>query len=165
MSALETTIPILSASAAAIWGIYVFSKQQRFKRLQNLSQILQRFADNKEFLQLFNLFDQSLNINRESRQITYNEEYLTILANHSSENKLQFLVLLEEVALYAKSFEVDRDYAIHLFQWHFYYVYNNPNTSNAFWENLGGQIEIHEPYWEYQKSFSLHCNPVKSYRL
>jgi len=164
MNTLIATIPIITAIAAAIWGIYVFNKQQKFKRLQNLSLILQRFGDKKEFLELFNLCDQSINIDRQNKQITYNQDYLDKLANENSGNKLQFLVLLEEVALYAKSFEVDKDYAAHLFQWHFYYVYNNPKTSEAFWRNLGGLVETKEQYWSYQKAFSSYCNPVKSYR-
>lgn len=161
MNTLITTIPIISAVAAAIWGIYVFNKQQKFKRLQNLSLILQRFGDKKEFINLFNLCDQSIdNIDKQTRQITYNADYLNILMKENAENKLQFLVLLEEVALYAKSFEVDRDYAVHLFQWHFYFVYNNPEISRAFWENLGGVDEINKAYWEYQRSFSSFCNPI-----
>jgi hypothetical protein len=160
MDTLITNIPIITAVLAAIWGIYVFNKQQKFKRLQNLSLILQRFGDKQEFLTLFNLFDQALNIDRQRNQITYNENYLNQIVNENSERKLQFLVLLEEVALYATSFEVDRDYAVHLFQWHFYFVYNNPRTAEAFWSNLGGIEEINAPYWEYQKKFSAFCKPV-----
>jgi len=160
ISILIRNVSILIVIAAAIWGIYVFNKQQKFKRLQNLSAILQRFGDKREFVELFNLFDQSLDVDKKNKQITYNSDYLDRLANASSENKLQFLVLLEEIALYAKSFEVDRDYAVHLFQWHFYFVYNNPKTANAFWENLDGIDEINQPYWEYQKSFSIFCKPI-----
>ena len=160
MNDLLTVILISSAVATALWGIYVFNKQQKFKRLQNLSLILQRFGDKKEFLDLFNLFDQSLTIEKKSNKIIYNNDYLKKLTNVPSENKLQYLVLLEEVALYAWSFEIDRKYAVHLFQWHFYFVYNNAETSKAFWNNLGGIEEINEAYWEYQKKFSSYCHPI-----
>jgi len=164
MLSVVTTIPIFIALAAIIWGlfwaIYVFSKQQKFNRLQNLSKILQRFGDKEEIIGLFNLFDQSLeSIDRTNNQINYNNEYLNQLSETNSEVKFQFLVILEEVALYAKSFEVDRDFAVHLFQFHFYYVYVNPETSAAFWKNLGGLSESNQHYWSYQKNFSVYCKP------
>jgi hypothetical protein len=140
---------MFSAIIAAFWGIYVYNKQQRFKRLQNLSQLFQRFADKNDFLEIFSLCDESY-IDRNS----HNEVSLELLKNTSVKTKLQYLALLEEVALYASYSEVDRKYAVHLFQWHFYYIYKDLRISESFWHNLGGIKEKDKPYWQYQKHFS-----------
>ena len=141
--------------------IFVFNKQQKFKRLQNLSQLLQRFGNSTEFVDIFNSFDQSINIDHDTTELTYDQNFIEKIKELDYRSKMQFLVLLEEVALYAWSFEVDRDYAVHLFQWHFYFVYNNPKISTAFWENLGGIEETNKSYWAYQKSFAKYCKPIK----
>ncbi|MBC7554811.1 MAG: hypothetical protein H7257_12625 [Taibaiella sp.] len=154
MDSIINIIPGMSAVAAAFWGIYVYSKQQRFKRLQNLSQIFQRFADNKnDFLEIFALCDSSFP--------DYGNEEIQHLAELPAKSKLQYLALLEDVALYADYSKVDRNYAIHLFQWQFYYIYNDAVIARAFWSNLGGVEECVQSYWSYQKKFSGYCNPEK----
>src|ERR1035437_4945071 len=79
----------LIGSGIALWQ---YSKQQQFKRLQNLSAILEKFFSNDDLLTLFSLL---------------NDANSTEVRNTSREIKLKFLVLLEEVAFYAEKFEVD----------------------------------------------------------
>jgi hypothetical protein len=141
-------IPIFIQSFAiailAFWAVYIYYKQQKFKRLQNLNSILIRFGESAEFIELFDLFE---------------SENVEKLSEFSSKIKMKFLVLLEEVALYSKYSEVDKKYAIHVFQWHFYYVYNDPKLSTSFWFNIGSKSESEKPYWKYQKEFAANCNP------
>jgi len=152
MNSLITTIPIISAVAAGIWGLYIFNRQQRFKRLQNLSQIFQRFADKNDFMELFTLCDQVF-IDKS------NQSNLDELSKFSAVNKMRYLALLEEVALFSRYSEVDKEYAVYLFQWHFYYIYNDSTVSESFWKNIGEVVEKDKPYWKYQKDFSVSCNP------
>lgn len=142
----------LIGSGIALWQ---YSKQQQFKRLQNLSAILEKFFSNDDLLTLFSLL---------------NDANSTEVRNTSREIKLKFLVLLEEVAFYAEKFEVDKEYAVYFFQWHFHFVYTNEETYKHFWYNLvpnkdltDDQInknindEINIPSWSKQYQFALVC--------
>lgn len=154
MENVLTIIPAISAVAAAAWGIYVFNKQQRFKRLLNLSQIFQRFADARNgFFDVFSFCDQAY-----EPGVGFDQIILDDLMGIPVKRKLQYLALPEEAALYASYSEVDRKYAIHLFQWHFCYVYANAALATAFWFGLGGVSEKEKPYWEYQKHISSFYN-------
>ena len=79
------------------------------------------------------------------------------LLSYPENEKMKFLGLLEEVALYAEMSEVDKEYAVYLFQWHFTFVFKSGKISKAFWSNLGGE-EINKPYWKKSKDFSKYCN-------
>ncbi len=127
------------------WAIYQYFQQQKFKRLQNLSAIWNKFTTIKELMDIFGLCD---NI------VTGDVSKVKELTNFSSNDKLKFLALLEEVALYAEQSEVDNDYAKYLFQWHFKFVFTEEITKNAFWENIGGVGEIKENYWEKSRIFA-----------
>ena len=154
MEILLQLLPITATLCAVIWGIYVFNKQQKFKRLENLNHIFQRFADKDDFIDIFTLCDIAY-----ISTTNYHQDALDKLSAVTEKNKLRYLALLEEVALFAASFEVDKQHAIHLFQWHFYYVFNEPKISEAFWSNLGGRDEINKPYWGYQKKIANQCLP------
>lgn len=139
--------PSIAILVAAFWALYLFRKQQRFKRLQNLSSLWKDFANDEKNMLLFNLMNEI-----ESDHIT--EEDLTSI---NTTIKLKYLALIEQVALYVEQFEVDKEYAKYLFQWHFYFVYQSGKTSNLFWNNLGGTEEMNASYWsksrELAKSF------------
>ncbi len=126
-------------------GLYQYNRQQKFKRLQNLSFIWQKFINNDDLMELFTLLDSDNN---------------ETINNFPAITKLKFLALLEEAALYAEEFEVDKDQAIYLFQWHFYYLFNDIETKASFWNNLGGSDETEKPYWSKSKKFSKSCNPI-----
>ena len=157
MRSVLSVIPALTAVVAAIWGIYSFNKQQKFKRLENLSLIFQRFADKDDFIDLFTMCDEAFLGNGR-----YEETHLSALKKAPAKLKLKYLALLEEVALYASYSEVDKKYAVHLFQWHFYYIFNDATLADAFWFNLGGGDEKTKSYWEYQKQFARYCKPVRN---
>ena len=129
-----------------LFGLYQYSKQQKFKRLQNLSSVWQKFINNDDLLELFTLLD---------------ADNIEALPNFSAKIKLKFLALLEEAALYTEEFEVDKEHAIYLFQWHFYYVFNKEKTKEAFWHNLGGKQEAEKSYWSKSKNLARDCNPQK----
>jgi len=134
-----------------IVGLYQYSKQQKFKRLQNLSGLWKGFSDNDHFLSLFDLMNEIESGDNES---------IEKLKNYDRKVKLKYLALVEEVSLYVDAFEVDTDYAKYLFQWHFYFPYQSAYTSAAFWENIGGKEEMNASYWRKSKDFSTQCKPA-----
>lgn len=130
-------LPSIAILVAAFWALYLFRNQQRFKRLQNLSSLWKDFTNDDKNMHLFNLMNEI-----ESDNLV--EEDLSAI---NTVVKLKYLALIEQVALYVEHFEIDKEYAKYLFQWHFYFVYQSNKTSNLFWKNLGGLEEMNASYW------------------
>ncbi len=135
----------LVVSFGILFALYQYWKQQKFKRLQNLSQLWKEFLNNDQNLELFNTMDEV------ERGI---DSKIEILHKFDTKAKLKYLALIEEVALYVEQFEVDQSYAKYLFQWHFYYVYSSSKTSDLFWGNLGGDEEKNASYWSKSRNFA-----------
>ena len=144
-------IPTLTGIFVAAWGIRVYKKQQEFTRLQNLSKLFQRFTDSVDLMNVFTTCDVCFP--------EYKAEDLAAIEAIPDREKLKYTALLEDVALHASHNQVDRQYAIHLFQWHFYYLYNDKSISQAFWRTLGGQPD--EKSWGLQMQFAKECFPDK----
>jgi hypothetical protein len=141
-------IQTLGLIIAACWALHLFRKQQRFKRLQNLSALWKNFVNDESNFNLFVLMDEIHSTAAEG----------TDLSNHDIKTKLRYLALIEEVALYVENFEVDKQYARYLFQWHFYYVYQCSSTKSAFWSNIGLE-EIDKDYWSKSRNLSKSFIP------
>jgi len=131
-------------------GIRIYNKQRNFDRLQNLSKLFQRFTEDDDFMAVFTKCDEAYP--------GYEVEKIKDIEEIPVQTKLKYTALLEDVALHAKHNEVDRQYAVHLFQWHFYYLYNNTAIANAFWGSLGGLPDGKS--WGMQMDFAKSCNPV-----
>src|ERR1700722_20719467 len=118
LSTITSFLPIVNTSIILTGGILAliqYNKQQRFKRINNLVSIWQKFINSDENMELFDLCDQI-----ESSGV--NDENLNNqLVNFDRRIKLKFLGLLEEVAIFTEKFEVEKKYANYLFQWHFKY--------------------------------------------
>jgi hypothetical protein len=134
----------LTVLGSAVFALYQYQRQRKFIRIQNLSSIWKKFIDDKDLLDLF---------------VALDEGNLNSIAITQRQQKFRFLGLLEEVSLYAKKFELDNDYALYLFQWHFEYVFNQKDTSEAFWRDLGGESEMNQHYWSMSRSFAKKCRP------
>ena len=149
METLKQLVVIIGGFAGIIGlfvGLYQYNRQQKFKRLQNLSSVWQKFITNDDLLELYTMLDSG--------------DY-TSLSNFSTRTKLKFLALLEEVSLYVEEFEVDKAQAVYLFQWHFYSVFNDEQTKESFWNNMGGIEEAEKDYWKKSKIFAQSCYPEK----
>ena len=131
-------------------GLYQYGRQQKFKRLQNLSLLWKGFTDNEQILTFFNLMNEIEN---------GNGTMTTQLENYDTNTKLKYMALLEEVSLYVAEFEVDKEYAKYLFQWHFYFPYQSVCTSAAFWKNIGGAEEMNASYWQHSHQLSSAFKP------
>ena len=84
-----------------------------------------------------------------------NENIKKDVEGYSKESKFKFLAMLEEVVVYSKLGQVDLEYALEYFQWHFYYIYISSKTSDAFWKNLGGANERDDTAsWKRQRNFA-----------
>ncbi len=141
-------INTLSIVGGGTFGLIQYSRQQRFKRVQNLFSIWEKFVGIEDNIKLFELFD------RIEIEQGKDSESNAALRNYSQKTKLKFLALLEEVAIYSKESEVDKEYAKYLFQWHFKYVFIQQYTKELFWHNMGGVGEIDAPYWAKSKGFA-----------
>jgi|GEM_PF-3323784 len=149
ISAVLPVVNTLVITSGVGIGLFQYRKQQKFKRLQNLTSIWNKFSSEIAMLKLFELFDRLEDPKSENEK-----QLLMELETYNLSDKLRFLALLEEVAIYTESFEVDRETAIYLFQWHFKYVFINDKIRKAFWAELGGVIEIDKPYWSKSKEFA-----------
>jgi|ERR1700757_1422623 len=152
MELIKLVVIIIGGIIGAIGlfiGLYQYNKQQKFKRLQNLSFIWRKFIDSEDLLNLFDLMNSN-----QTNEIG-KKDYTKV--------KLKFLALLEEVALYTSEFEVDKDHAIYLFQWHFYFVFNEKEEfRKSFWENIDELKDVDNgSYWKKSKEFASNCKPVK----
>jgi hypothetical protein len=137
----------------AVFALYQYNRQQKFKRLQNLSSLWKGFNSDSELLALFTLMNEI-----ESG----NSSLANKLKETPAQSKLKYLALIEEVALYIDAFEVDKDFARYLFQWHFFFAYQSKLTASLFWENIGGAAEMNESYWEKSRRLSGQIKPDAS---
>lgn len=135
---LKDIVQPLVVCFGGIFALYQYSKQQKFKRLQNLSSLWKTFINDTDIMDLFTF----LNSIEKGE-----DEKLALLAQYSSKTKLKYLANIEEVSLYIDAFEVDKEYAKYLFQWHFYFAYQANEISKSFWENIGGENEMNASYW------------------
>jgi hypothetical protein len=94
-----------------LFALYQYTCQKKFKRLQNLSALWKNFSGDDEVLELFTLMNEI-----ENGKVSATAQ----LSEISPKAKLKYLALIEEVSLYVEKFEVDKDFAQYLFQWHFY---------------------------------------------
>ena len=149
---LKDIIQPLVVIFGGIFALYQYQKQQKFKRLQNLSTLWKSFLSDEKILDLFNL----LNLAEE-----HNPEVIEAIKNYDPKMKYRYLAIIEEVSLYSETFEVDKPQAKYLFQWHFYFAYQSPDSIEPFWENLGGQEERNASYWSKSRSLAKEFLPSK----
>ena len=153
-----TLIPITCTAISAILGIIAYIRQLRITRLQNLISVFQRFSNNDDFIRIFSISDASYVKLKDHNQQAELKRLTTQLIEIPAEIKFKYLALLEEIAILAKNSGVYNSNAIHLFKFHFYYVYADNAISAAFWQNLGsGADEKTKEGWSYQNAFAQKC--------
>ena len=124
-----------------------FRKAQQFKRLQNLTAMWERFFRESNLRALFAMVN----------DIELGTRSPDDLSTVSTTDKLHYLAALDDVAIYAELGEVDQRYAVEKFQWFFHYVFTHDTIAPKFWENLGGEAEMKQPYWAQSRKFALAC--------
>lgn len=155
MSFIEI-IQILSITFGGAFALYQYYRQNKFERLKNINNIWRKFYETESFVSLFDLLDKIDNYK--------NPEDINSLKILSSKEKLKYLAFLEEVSGYMEFSNEDKKHLIYLFQWHFYYLFQNENTYLPFWSNLSEEdtpteIEkvIKASYWNKLYTFSKQC--------
>ena len=152
LNTLITYQPMLNLIAiiiGAVWIFYTYNKQQKFKRIDNLNRMWERFFSNEKFVKLFVWMD----------KMEKGEDKMDELGKYSEEDKFSFLALMDEVAHYASEGEIGETSAIYKFQWHFRYVFLNEKTQEAFWRNIGGKEEANDKSsWGVSIEFAKKCN-------
>jgi len=144
LAPLISTLVIFSGFLLAL---FQFKKQLAYRKIENLQKIWKDFINDRELFDLFSALD------------NHDEKKSVKRAIHTSnKTKLKFLGLLDEVALLVEKGDVDREYAIYLFQWHFFYAYKKSSTMESIWQSLGGVIEASKPYWLKSARLAEKCN-------
>lgn len=149
---LKDIIQPLVVILGGIFALYQYQKQQKFKRLQNLSALWKSFLGDEKILDLFNL----LNLAEH-----HDPQVIEAIKNYDPKMKYRYLAIIEEVTLYADTFEVDKPQAKYLFQWHFYFAYQSSDCVEPFWENLGGMEERNASYWSKSRNLSKEFLPLE----
>lgn len=147
---LKDIIQPLFVVLGGIFALYQYQKQQKFKRLQNLSALWKTFLSDEKMLDLFNLLNLAEN---------KDPEIIENIRNYDQKWKYKYLAMIEEVTLYVDTFEIDKPQAKYLFQWHFYFAYQSIDTVESFWNNLGGAEEMNASYWEKSRNLSKSFLP------
>ncbi len=149
-------ISVACTGISAVLGVIVYIRQQKINRIQNLISVFQRFSNNDDFISIFNICDASyVRLNSPEGEPSL---FLNQLKVIPAEKKYKYLALLEEIAILAKNSAVISTNALHLFKFHFYYVYGNHKISNEFWSNIGsGADEKNKEGWDYQSDFAKKC--------
>lgn len=147
---LKDIIQPLVVVFGGIFALYQYQKQQKFKRLQNLSALWKSFLGDEKILDLFNLLNLA-----EHHDI----QVIEAIKTYDPKMKYRYLAIIEEVTLYADTFEVDKPQAKYLFQWHFYFAYQSPDSVQPFWENLGGEKERNASYWSKSRNLAKQFLP------
>ena len=153
MDKVVENIALVMLSISAVWALMFYRKRYR---IQNLVSVFRRFSENAKFVEIFTCCDALYSL-RHSDALN---EVAEKLKSFDASRKYQYLALLEEVAVYAKNDAVVQKDALHLFQYHFHYIYNCPDIVAAFWWNIGGEADGHEPSkkgWRYQSDFARVC--------
>ena len=149
---LKDIVQPLVVIFGGIFALYQYQKQQKFKRLQNLSTLWKSFLSDEKILDLFNL----LNLAED-----HDPTVIEAIKDYDPKMKYRYLAIIEEISLYAETFEVDKPQAKYLFQWHFYFAYQSPNSVEPFWENLGGTEERNASYWSKSRNLAKQFLPSK----
>jgi hypothetical protein len=149
---LKDIIQPLVVIFGGIFALYQYQKQQKFKRLQNLSTLWKSFLGDEKMLDLFNLLNLAEN---------FDPAVIEAIKNYDPKMKYRYLAVIEEVTLYADTFEVDKPQAKYLFQWHFYFAYQSPDSVEPFWDNLGGAEERNASYWAKSRNLAKEFLPFK----
>ena len=153
-----TLISVILTAISVILGVIAFLRQQKINRLQNLISVFQRFSGNDDFLMIFDICDACyVRLNDKAKEVELGNR-LSDLKSIPTEKKFKYLALLEEISIYAKNSAVMSKNAIHLFKFHFHYLYGDHMISEAFWDNLGsGKSEKYKEGWSYQMDFAKIC--------
>jgi hypothetical protein len=147
MSIVLQAISTFLVAGGALLAWLQFKKAQQFKRLQNLTAMWEKFFREGNLRSLFALLN----------DIELGVRPAGDLATISTTDKLHYLAALDDVAIYAELGEVDERYAVEKFQWFFHYVFTHETIAPKFWENLGGEAEMKQPYWAQSRKFAVVC--------
>jgi len=136
---------------ASVLAYTQFVSANYFKRAQYLSELWRKFYTTDKFTQIYQALERE---DKEAfKEITEADVY-------------QYLGYLEEIAIFIKAdfFEfhkINKKEVLNLFQFHFYYVYQNEVTKKMFWSKILHENEIDSEikqfFWAKQYQFSILC--------
>ncbi len=136
---------------ASILAYVQFVSANAFKRSQYLSELWRKFYTNEKFTLIYQSLERE--DTEAFKQITEVDIY-------------HYLAYLEEVAIFVKNdvFEfhkINKADVLNLFQYHFYYIYQNDVSKKMFWSKILPineiEKEINQFYWEKQFKLSIEA--------
>jgi hypothetical protein len=140
----------------ALMAYIQFWSANAFKRAQYMSELWRNFYTNQKFVEIF----EALETKDKDKFNVKNKDSI------SKQDIFLFLGYLEEIAIFCKRkpyqiYKLEEKDLLNLFQFHFYYIYQEEDTRNMFWGTFLNQNEIeneiHSFYWKKQYRFSLKC--------
>ncbi len=132
-------------------------KNSKFTRIANLSSLWRKFYDKKEENSFFELFTALNTLSNAKDEKEKEEEAEIKLKEFDKVDRLRYLAFLAEIVSYTKIDSVDKENAMHLFHWLFYFVFLNPNTRDDFWSNIGSDKERTSDSWKADREFAEDC--------
>lgn len=130
MNILKDIIQPLMVIFGGIFALYQYQKQQKFKRLQNLSSLWKSFLGDEKMLDLFNL----LNLAEKK-----DPQIIEDIRSYDPKLKYKYLAIIEEVTLYADTLKLINPKPNIYFNGIFSLLTNLPILLNIFGIILGVQ--------------------------
>lgn len=145
-------IKLLFVGIAAILAYIQYWSANKFKRSQYLSELWRKFYTTEKLTYIFQALERK---DKEAfKNISESDCYL-------------YLGYLEEIVIFIKTspfqiHKINQNEVLNLFQFHFYYLYENNETKEMFWSRIldsSSEIdeEINQFYWSKQRNFAKTC--------
>ncbi len=145
-------IKLLFLSIAAILAYFQYWSSNKFKRSQYLSELWRKFYTTEKLTYIFQALER--NDKEAFKNISESDIYL-------------YLGYLEEIVIFIQTnpfqiHKIHKKEILNLFQFHFFYIYENEETKKIFWskiiENTAEiDTEINQFYWARQRNFAKIC--------
>jgi hypothetical protein len=165
-------LEILKISLTFIGGVFLlwqYFNQLSLSKAKVLDDLWDKFSRDESMPKLFSLM--------ESCELkTENNTSIDALRSFDESEKVKYLAHLSELLIFinAKTFRpklVDEKKLIHLYKWHFYYIFLNLNTKQHFWNKLLPELDEDETreaylsrlegsietFWSKHLDFSKRC--------
>ena len=145
-------IKLMLVVIATVFAYVLYRSANKFKRSQYLSELWRKFYTTEKLTYIFKALERK---NKEAfKSISESDIYL-------------YLGYLEEIVMFVKTnpfqiHKLNQNDVLNLFQFHFYYLYQNSDTKVLFWSKILDsneeiEVKIKQYYWKKQFDFSIIC--------
>lgn len=154
LSNMIELIKVFFIIVASLLAYIQFVSANAFKRAQYLSELWRKFYTTEKFVNIYKILE---------------SENADDFKEISSVDVYNYLAYLEEIAIFAKNnrwefHKINKKEILNLFQFHFYYIYQNEVTKKMFWSKIISfneiDKEISQFYWRRQYLLSIDAKQI-----